>query len=67
MALPKPSDVVTVRDSEPPGLYELKDGLQAGDAVRLESFDRGWWTVVRESDGQRSIIFQANIESVFRT
>ncbi len=64
--IPQPGAVVTVRDSNPPGLYALRDGLVAGDQVRLETFDRGWWTVARMGDGLRTTIFLANLTSVFQ-
>jgi len=60
----KPGDFAIVQDSTPPGTYPLRNGLRAGDLVKLLSFDHGYWNVRRESDGLETVIYTVNIDRI---
>ena len=54
---------VTVREITPP-VYPLRDGLKAGDVVKLLEFDHGYWKVERERDCLRTMIYMVNVDKI---
>jgi len=59
----KAGDRVIVQEISPP-VYKLRDGLRAGDLVRLDHFDHGYWDVTRESDGLQTKIYMILIDRI---